>query len=108
MDTGHVLFSHSRVELVQVNNAKARSAPSGAFAALVTFAVAYAIVNALYARYQAAPEGFEARYLEMLGAGGSLRHKALLAPFGLDASDPGFWRGGLEIIAGFIDELEAL
>jgi oligoendopeptidase F len=31
-----------------------------------------------------------------------------LRPFDLDASDPGFWRRGLNVIVGFIDELEAL
>jgi hypothetical protein len=30
----------------------------------------------------------------------------LLAPFGLDASDPAFWDKGLSMIEGFIDELE--
>jgi oligoendopeptidase F len=44
----------------------------------------------------------------MLRAGGSKRHKELLAPFGLDASDPGFWRQGLGVVEGFIDELETL
>jgi len=43
----------------------------------------------------------------MLRAGGTLRHKELLAPFGLDASDPAFWSKGLDVISGFIDELEA-
>jgi oligoendopeptidase F len=43
----------------------------------------------------------------MLGAGGTLRHKELLAPFGLDATDPDFWGRGLGILEGFIDELEA-
>jgi competence protein ComEC len=33
---------------------------------------------------------------------------ALLAPFGLDASDPAFWDKGLSMISGFIDELEAM
>ena len=42
----------------------------------------------------------------MLRAGGTKRHKELLAPFGLDASDPAFWKKGLDVIAGFIDELE--
>ena len=65
------------------------------------------LVNALYAHYQEAEEGFQARFFEMLKAGGSKRHKELLAPFGLDASDPGFWSKGLGIIGGFIDELEA-
>ena len=66
------------------------------------------LVNSLYAVYQAAPEGFEGKYLEMLRAGGTLRHKALLAPFGLYAGDPAFWQKGLDVIAGFIDELERL
>ena len=64
------------------------------------------LVNALYAEYQAGHPGFEGKYLDMLRAGGTKRHKELLAPFGLDASDPAFWRRGLDIIAGFIDELE--
>ena len=64
------------------------------------------LVNALYALYERAPEDFEPRYVEMLRAGGTLRHKELLAPFGLDAGDPAFWNGGLAIIEGFIAELE--
>ena len=66
------------------------------------------LVNALYAAYRDAPEGFQDKYFDMLGAGGSKHHKALLAPFGLDASDPAFWDRGLDMIAGFIDELEAM
>jgi oligoendopeptidase F len=66
------------------------------------------LVNALYAAYEDAPEGFEEKYFELLSAGGSKHHKDLLAPFGLDASDPAFWDKGLEMIAGFIDELEAM
>jgi oligoendopeptidase F len=31
-----------------------------------------------------------------------------LAPFGLDASDPAFWSSGLNVVSGFIDQLEAL
>ncbi len=64
------------------------------------------LVNALYAEFQSGHPGFQAKYLEMLKAGGTKRHKELLAPFGLDASDPAFWDRGLDVIAGFIDELE--
>jgi oligoendopeptidase F len=32
----------------------------------------------------------------------------LLAPFGLDARDPAFWRIGLSLIEKMIGELEAL
>jgi oligoendopeptidase F len=65
------------------------------------------LVNALYGVYQdRRVPGFEAKYIEMLKAGGTLRHKELLAPFGLDASRPDFWQRGLDVISGFIDELE--
>jgi len=66
------------------------------------------LVNALYAVYEENPEGFQDKYFEMLKAGGSKHHKDLLAPFGLDASDPAFWDKGLSMISGLIDELEAM
>jgi oligoendopeptidase F len=66
------------------------------------------LVNSLYAVYQDAHQGFAERYLELLRAGGTLRHRELLAPFGLDAADPAFWSKGLSVVAGFIDELEQL
>ena len=65
------------------------------------------LVNSLYAVYQDAEEGFVEKYFEMLKAGGTKRHTELLAPFGLDASDPAFWNKGLDVISGFIDEIEA-
>ena len=66
------------------------------------------LVNALYAVYAEGEAGFEDKYFDMLKAGGSKHHKELLAPFGLDASDPAFWDKGLSMISGFIDELEAM
>ena len=66
------------------------------------------LVNALYAVYASGLPGFEEKYFDLLKAGGSKHHKELLAPFGLDASDPQFWDKGLSMIAGFIDELEAM
>ncbi|MFB9148888.1 M3 family oligoendopeptidase [Roseovarius ramblicola] len=66
------------------------------------------LVNALYAVYEENPDGFEEKYFDMLKAGGSKHHKDLLAPFGLDASDPAFWNKGLSMIEGMIDELEAM
>ncbi|WP_062763407.1 M3 family oligoendopeptidase [Falsirhodobacter sp. alg1] len=66
------------------------------------------LVNALYAVYAEGDADFQDKYFEMLKAGGSKHHKELLAPFGLDASDPKFWDKGLSMIAGFIDELEAM
>jgi oligoendopeptidase F len=66
------------------------------------------LVNSLYAVYQGAAPGFAEKYLDMLRAGGSKRHKELLAPFDLDASDPAFWQKGLSVIGSFIDDLERL
>ncbi|MGH1451809.1 MAG: M3 family oligoendopeptidase [Paracoccaceae bacterium] len=66
------------------------------------------LVNALYAVFEENPDGFQEKYFDMLKAGGSKHHKDLLAPFGLDASDPAFWDKGLSMIEGFIDELEAM
>ena len=65
------------------------------------------LVNALYNVYQtgAVPD-FVTRYRDMLAAGGRFRHKELLAPFGLDATDPTFWKRGMKTLSGFIDELE--
>ncbi|MCK8783464.1 M3 family oligoendopeptidase [Roseomonas sp. NAR14] len=65
------------------------------------------LVNALYGVFREGGDaGFQAKYLDLLRAGGTMRHRELLAPFGLDASDPAFWNKGLDVIAGFIDELE--
>ncbi len=66
------------------------------------------LVNSLYAVYADAAEGFQDKYFEMLSAGGTKHHKELLAPFGLDASDPSFWDRGLSVIETMIDELEKL
>jgi len=66
------------------------------------------LVNALYAVYEEGDPAFQEKYFEMLRAGGSKHHKELLAPFGLDASDPSFWDKGLSMISGFIDELEVI
>jgi len=71
------------------------------------------LVNSLYAAYQAEKNAgrgaqFEKKYIAMLEAGGTLRHKELLKPFGLDASNPNFWNKGLSVLSGLIDELEAI
>jgi len=63
------------------------------------------LVNSLYSLYQEAEQGFAEKYLDLLAAGGTLRHKELLAPFGLDASDPAFWQKGLGVIESLVDQL---
>jgi len=66
------------------------------------------LVNSLYGVYQNAAEGFQDKYFALLSAGGSKHYGELLAPFGLDARDPGFWQIGLSMIEGMIGELETL
>ncbi len=66
------------------------------------------LVNSLYQVYREGADGFTEKYFTMLRAGGTLRHDELLAPFGLAPGDPKFWRRGLDVIVGFIDELEGL
>lgn len=66
------------------------------------------LVNSLYAVYQNADDDFQERYFDMLKAGGTKHHSELLAPFGLDATQPDFWDKGLSMIEGLINELEEL
>ncbi|NKQ99572.1 oligoendopeptidase F, partial len=61
-----------------------------------------------YGVYAQAEEGFVDRYFALLSAGGSTPYGELLAPFGLDAKDPGFWQIGLGMSAGMILELEGM
>ena len=64
------------------------------------------LVNSLYSVYQSGVPDFDVKYIDMLKAGGTKHHKDLLAPFGLDATDPSFWSRGLDVVAGMIDLLE--
>jgi len=66
------------------------------------------LVNSLYAVYEEAESGFQEKYFDLLRAGGTKHHSELLAPFGLNASDPAFWKKGLSVIERIIDELEDL
>jgi oligoendopeptidase F len=66
------------------------------------------LVNSLYAVYVEAETGFQEKYFDLLKAGGTKHHSELLKPFGLDATDPDFWKKGLSVIEHLIDELETL
>lgn len=67
------------------------------------------LVNSLYSVHQEGKvEDFPKKYMEMLAKGGSERHQKMLKPFGLDASKPDFWKKGLGVIKGFVDQLEVL
>jgi oligoendopeptidase F len=66
------------------------------------------LVNSLYAVFEKAEPGFQDKYFALLEAGGTRHHRELLAPFGLDATDPGFWNMGLGVIERMITELERM
>lgn len=64
------------------------------------YAYAYGQLLALsvYARYEAAGEGFVPDYLNLLKAGGSCPPEELASMVGCDLSDSGFWDAGLAIV----------
>lgn len=57
----------------------------------------------VYAQYEAKGAAFVPSYLELLKAGGSLPPVELGKIVDCDLDDPGFWDGGLNIIAGQLD-----
>lgn len=71
-----------------------------------SYAFGDCLVNSLYGAYKEGLKDFEGKYFAMLEAGGTLHHKELLKPFGLDASKPDFWQKGLNVISSYIDLLE--
>ena len=63
------------------------------------------LVNSLYAVFRDEGSDFAEKYIDMLKAGGTMRHQELLIPFKLDASEPTFWKKGLLLIEDLITEL---
>jgi oligoendopeptidase F len=61
----------------------------------------------LYARYQADPEGFVARYDTLLASTGMDEVAALTRSMDIDVEDPAFWQTGLGIVAARVEEYEA-
>lgn len=72
------------------------------------YAFGNCLVNSLYAVYEKGMPDFAQKYVGLLQAGGTIHHQELLQPFGLDTSNPDFWRQGLDLISHYIDELEAM
>ena len=65
------------------------------------------LVLALYQRYKDQGAAFIPGYLKLLSYGGSARPASILAEADIDMRDPDFWRGGFQVVAGLVDELEA-
>lgn len=80
------------------------------FLATPGYVYAYAfgelLVLALYARYEQEGPDFAGAYLNLLAAGGSENPYTLLAPFGIQLDDPGFWQGGLGLVEELLKEAE--
>nr|BAL58624.1 pepF/M3 family oligoendopeptidase [Candidatus Acetothermum autotrophicum] len=66
------------------------------------------LVFALYQKYLHEGEAFVPKYLELLAAGGSDSPQKLLAPLGVNASDPGFWNTGLDFLRSLVEEANKL
>jgi len=66
------------------------------------------LVLGLYQRYKSEGEAFVPNYLKILAYGGSKEPIAILDEAGIDVRTRAFWQGGLDVLAGMIDELEAL
>ena len=64
------------------------------------------LVNSLFNLYSQGYPQFEEKYVKLLQAGGSIKYNELLAFFELDASDPDFWKSGINVISNIINELE--
>lgn len=67
------------------------------------YAFGLLFAKGLYAKYQKEGESFLPKYDELLRATGSKNIKDVLATVGVDAHDPDFFRGSLELIKKDID-----
>ncbi|MCS7197816.1 MAG: M3 family oligoendopeptidase [Candidatus Bipolaricaulota bacterium] len=66
------------------------------------------LVFALYQQYLREGEAFVPKYLDLLSAGGSDSPQKLLAPLGIDTSDPSFWNTGLKFLRSMVREAQGL
>jgi oligoendopeptidase F len=62
----------------------------------------------LYRQYKQQGESFKPKLLKILSYGGSASPTHILEEAGINIADPDFWRGGFQVIAGMIDELERI
>jgi oligoendopeptidase F len=74
------------------------------------YAYAYGQLLALsvYGKYLAEGPEFVDKYVELLSAGGSKSPEELAAIAGLDLTDPGFWRAGLDLVRDQLERAEAV
>jgi len=66
------------------------------------------LVLSLYQQYRKEGQSFIPKYFKVLAYGGSTSPAAILDEAGIDMAAADFWQGGFDVIAGMIDQLEAL
>jgi oligoendopeptidase F len=71
------------------------------------YVFAHLVTLALYAIYRDEGPSFSERYIEFLGAGGSATPAALLAPLGVDLTDPAVWEAGFREMERMVETAEA-
>ncbi|MBW6454325.1 MAG: M3 family oligoendopeptidase [Trueperaceae bacterium] len=72
------------------------------------YAFGYLFGLGVYARYEAEPDGFAARYEALLARTGMAEVADLGREFGIDVEDEGFWRGALGVAERRVAEYEDL
>ncbi|HEX7567862.1 MAG TPA: M3 family oligoendopeptidase [Anaerolineaceae bacterium] len=66
------------------------------------------LVLSLYKQFKAEGESFKPRYLKLLSTGGAEAPMKVLAEASIDARQASFWQGGFDVIAGLVNQLEAM
>jgi oligoendopeptidase F len=66
------------------------------------------LVLSLYRQYLQEGDTFKQRYFKILEAGGSASPKSILENAGINMHDKIFWQGGFDVIAGKLEQLEAV
>ena len=66
------------------------------------------LVMALYAMYRRERETFPLKYIELLKTGGSSTPAEMLSRIGINIHDPGFWNGGMSVLAEMVDRFKIL
>ena len=64
------------------------------------------LVYSLWRQYEKEGQAFVPRLTELLAKGGSAPPETIVTESGLGPLDENFWRGGFEVIAGFLTELK--
>lgn len=66
------------------------------------------LVLALYQMYREQGQAFVPKYFDLLSAGGSRFPADLLKDMGVNADDPAFYQGGIQLLRDMMDEAETL